>query len=189
MNARAARTLRGVAAGTIATLIAAASHGLADGMLPGIAGLSLALAFSAIVGIVFAGRRLRLVQLTASVVLSQLAFHVLFSSMSAGGSVIASGHHVTALVSAPMEHASAPMWFAHAIAAVITIAAIRRGELALGAIVDTARMLLAALTPVTSPTPLRFNRGPRVAVPGSRVPRRTPDFLVALGHRGPPVAA
>src|SRR6188768_2312306 len=82
MNARAARTFRGVAAGTITTLIAAVSHGLADGMLPGIAGLLLALVFSAIVGIAFAGRRLRLVQLTASVLLSQLAFHVLFSSMS-----------------------------------------------------------------------------------------------------------
>jgi hypothetical protein len=189
MNARAARTLRGVAAGTIATLVAAASHGLADGMFPGIAGLSLALVFSAIVGIVFAGRRLRVLRLAASVILSQLAFHLLFSSMVASGAVESTGHHASTLVAGPLVHASAPMWFAHAIAAVITILAIRHGERALVGLRETARMLLAALTPVASPTPLRLARNPRLRTAPAPVPRLVPEFLIALGHRGPPVAA
>lgn len=189
MNARAARTLRGVAAGTVATLVAAASHGLADGMFPGIAGLSLALVFSAIVGIAFGGRRLRLVQVSASVVISQLAFHVLFSTMSPTGSVETTGHHASTLVAAPVVHASAPMWFAHAVAAVLTILAIRHGERALAGLRETGRMLLAALTPVASPTPLRLARGPRLRTALALGPRPVPQFLVALGHRGPPVAA
>ena len=190
MNPRATRTLRGLAAGTVATVVAAASHGLGGGSLPGGAGLALALAFSAIVSIALVGRRLPAVRLAASVAISQLAFHIVFSTLGGAGEVIVAGaHHGDVHVTTAAEsvtHASPLMWLAHAIAAVITVTALLFGEQAIASIIDTARMLLAALlSPTTAPIAVVV-RDQRPAPVQSLVPRAPRELVAACGLRGPP---
>jgi hypothetical protein len=193
MNPRATRTLRGLAAGTVATLVAAASHGLGGGGLPGGAGLALALAFSVIVSIALTGRRLPVVRLAASIVLSQLAFHVVFSTLGGAGEVISSGHghHGTVRVTTAAEsvaHASPLMWFAHVVAAAATIVALVYGERALAAIASTARMLLSAILRPVIIVAAIFTRDHRPSRQHSLVPRAARDLVVACGLRGPPAA-
>jgi hypothetical protein len=194
MDSRWARVARGVAAGTIATLVAAASHGLAGGTFPGFAGVALALSFSAIVGMLLAGRRVSAWRLSASVILSQLAFHMVFSTIGGAGEVLAGGGHhdmgplVISTSSDAVVHASAGMWFAHGIAALLTILALRHGEVAFWGLRDTARMLLAALLQSTPPLPVQpFARGHRAATVQRLVPQIAREFLEARGTRGPPL--
>lgn len=192
MNPRAARTLRGLAAGSVATLIAAASHGLGGGGLPGIAGLALALVFSVIVSTALVGRRLPVVRLAASVALSQLAFHVVFSTLGGAGEVITTGgHHGAVHVTTAAEsvaHASPLMWIAHTVAAVVTVAALAYGERAITAIVDIARTLLGALLSPTVSAPMPFTRDHRPAGERSLVALAARDLVAACGLRGPPSA-
>lgn len=193
MNPRAARTLRGTAAGTVATLVAAASHGLGGGGLPGVAGLSLALAFSVIVSIALVGRRVPAVRLAASIGISQLAFHVVFSTLGGAGEVIVhGGHHGTVHVTTAAEsvtHASSLMVLAHIVAAVLTVLALARGERAIIGLRNTARMLLHAIlepapTVIPLPTPSR-----RPATAALLVPRPARELVAACGLRGPPSGA
>lgn len=190
MNPRAIRTLRGLAAGTVATLVAAASHGLGGGGFPGVAGLALALAFSVIVSVALAGRRVTAVRLAASVAISQLAFHLVFSTLGGAGEVISTGgHHGTVRVSTAAEalgHAGPLMWLAHAAAAIVTIAALIRGERALAAIAETARMLLTALFSPAFAVTAPLHRDPRPVTTHSIVPRSARDLVAAGGLRGPP---
>lgn len=190
MNPRAARTLRGLGAATVATVVAAASHGLGGGGLPGAAGLALALAFSAIVSIAMVGRRLPAVRLAASVGLSQLAFHVVFSTLGGAGEVITgSGHHGTVQVTTAAEsvvYASPLMWLSHAAAAVVTITALLFGERAIASIGETARMLLTAILSPAVPLAAPIARDHRPSVERSLVPRAARELVAACGLRGPP---
>ena len=191
MNPRAARTLRGLTAGSVATLVAAASHGLGGGGLPGVAGLALALAFSVIVGVALAGRRLPLVRLAASVILSQLAFHVVFSTLGGAGETMTTGHghHSEVVVTTAAQsvaHASSTMWLAHAAAALVTTLALVFGERAFYGLRDTARMLLTALFTPPAATAVAIDRAPLPAPMTFFAPRIVREFHAALGVRGPP---
>lgn len=192
MNPRAARTLRGLGAGTVATVVAAASHGLGGGGLPGAAGLALALAFSAIVSIAIIGRRLPAVRLAASVAVSQLAFHVVFSTLGGAGEVITgAGHHGAVHVTTAAEsvvHASPLMWLSHGAAAVVTVLALLFGERAIASIGETARMLLAAVLSPTVPAIAPLTRDHRPASEQSLVPRAARELVAACGLRGPPAS-
>ena len=192
MNPRAARTLRGLGAGTVATVVAAASHGLGGGGLPGVAGLALALAFSVIVSIALVGRRVPALRIAASVSISQLAFHIVFSTFGGAGEVIATdGHHGAVHVTTAAQsvaHASPLMWLSHAVAAAVTIGAMLYGERALAAIVDTARMLLTA---ILHPRLVVIESGyldRRPTRERSLVPRAARELIAACGLRGPPSA-
>ncbi|MEF2978740.1 hypothetical protein [Subtercola sp. YIM 133946] len=79
MSSRAARTLRGLGAAGVAVFVAAFSHVAGGGSAPGSVGLLLALAFSAVVCVLLAGKTLSLLRLSIGVGLSQLALHLLFS--------------------------------------------------------------------------------------------------------------
>jgi hypothetical protein len=189
MNHRAARSLRGLGAGTTATIVAAVSHGLAGGTFPGLAGIALALVFSAIVSIALVGLRMPVLRLAASIVLSQLAFHVVFSTLGNAAEVtVTGGHHgaVSVVGTEIVSHASALMWFAHAIAAALTLLALVFGERAIIGLRETARMLLARVlrpAPVARPATL-----PRVARPQlSPVAGASRDLVAACGLRGPPL--
>ena len=199
MDSRWARVLRGLAAGTTATLVAAASHSAAGRTFPGFAGVALALSFSAIVGMALACRRLSVWRLAASVILSQLAFHIVFSTIGGTGEVNSAysraggGHHdmgplVVSTGSEAVVQASAGMWFAHGVAAGLTILALRHGEAAFWGMRDTARMLLAALLQSTPPIPvLPFTGDHRPGTVQQLVPRIVRGFLEARGTRGPPL--
>jgi hypothetical protein len=125
------------------------------------------------------------------VLLSQVLFHILFTLSPADPRTsVHTGHvHDAALVLPALDSVVPPMWQAHAIAALVTTAALLAGSRALAAVEDVARLALRRfLTAVASPEP--------VIVLGARVPAlRVPvlhDRLVAvlaLRHRGPPAPA
>jgi len=202
MNPRAARTLRGLGAGTTATAVAAVSHGLAGGTFPGLAGIALALVFSAIVSIVLVGRRLPVLRLAASIVLSQLAFHLVFSTLgNAAEVVVTNGHHGAVTVTGSetvagtatvtgteiVSHASPLMWLAHGIAAALTVLALVYGERAIDGLHEVGRMLLArVLRPIAVARPTSL---PRVTRPPlTLVARKARELIAACGLRGPPAA-
>ena len=179
--------LRGLGAGSAATLVAAASHSVAGGRVPSAVGITLALFFAVIVSIALTGRGLSAVRLAASVVVSQLAFHVVFSTLGGAAEVITDGHHQTVVAGTAMvTHASAEMWLAHAIAAVLTTLALVFGERAFYGLRDTARMLLTALFSPATPQVVAIDRAPLPAVVTFVAPRIVREFHAALGLRGPP---
>ncbi|MEJ3403966.1 hypothetical protein WDJ51_04415 [Rathayibacter sp. YIM 133350] len=195
MTGRGARVGRGVAAAAVATLLAALSHTLGGGSVPLGPGALLAFAFSALTCIALAGRNLSLLRLGASVVLSQLAFHALFV-VSGGTAVAHSGHHLTAagmtseLAAVPMPasphlHNGVAMSIAHLCAAVLTIAALHRGERTLRALSSLLARAVGTLVRLPQLVPIAIARiRPDATLPlrGDVAPR-----LSSMRHRGPPV--
>lgn len=190
---------RGSVAALAATATAAASHTLAGADAPAPAILALAAAFAVIVCVFLSGHRLTLPRLTASVLLSQLAYHALFLVAgggegvnvvgTSGGGAHAHDGSTVSLVALGGGHAAhgPAMLVAHFAAAVLTIAMLRHGEQifwTLGAelervVVHIVGWVSALITP----------RSPSVAVVGAptpRTPRRLNTVLSVLRHRGPP---
>lgn len=158
--------------------------------MPSLVGFTLALFFAVIVSIALAGRGLSAVRLAASVVISQLAFHVVFSTLGGAAEVVAHGHHQTVVAGTAMvTHASGGMWLAHGIAAVVTALALIFGERALHGLRDTGWMLLAALFTTPALPVVAIDRAPLPAPVQHIVARLVRDFHAALGLRGPPALA
>lgn len=159
MNARSTRVARGLSAASVAVFMAALSHVAAGGGAPAVLGLVIAGAFSVVVCVLFTLRRPSLPLLAVSVALSQFAFHLLFGVGDRGGSGLSvatqlHGDHVmTTLVpdasaSALHQHDGGSMWVAHALAAVLTVVVLRRGETALRRLLALGRSGLGAATAV-----------------------------------------
>lgn len=146
-HARRVRVLRGGLAATAATFVALASHLAGGGQMPDVLGIVVPLLLSLPVCMAWSGR-LSLLGLSASVVASQLFFHVLFTLGTPTGATPASpgsGPHAghmgmgipasaqTAGQTHIMEAANADtmMWVWHAAAAIVTIVVLYRGELTL----------------------------------------------------------
>lgn len=141
---RGARALRGGLAASSATFVALMSHVAGGGEMPGLLGIVVPLALSLPICIAWSGR-LSLAGLSASVVASQLFFHVLFTLGTPAGSrpaLAGSGAHAghegmtmspspAAGQAAEMAPADPTMWLSHALAAVVTIVVLYRGELML----------------------------------------------------------
>ncbi|MGV8884818.1 MAG: hypothetical protein ACOH1T_04420 [Microbacteriaceae bacterium] len=202
MATRWGRFGRGWLAAIFATLIAAVSHTAAGGMAPNALSIGVALAFSGVVCVLLTARTLSLLRSTVAVVISQLAFHILFSILAAApvGSASSGGAHLhgaTPLLtstfssgSGDAHHTDPWMWFAHAGAALLTIAILRRGEAAFWGMraaalrflrtvfVSIPRVPVAITTATTTPTPARVV-SPRIFV----------LLLGSLQHRGPPAMA
>lgn len=158
--------------------------------MPSAVGVTLALFFAVIVAIALTGRGMSLVRLAASIVIGQLAFHLVFSSIGGAGEVISVGHHGHTILSGAdsVTHASGGMWAAHAIAALVTIIALRFGERAVHSLHRTGWMIVSALLhPPAIPT-MPFDRAPRPATVTHIVPRIVRTSLAAIGTRGPPSA-
>lgn len=202
-ESRAPRVARGAAAASVATFIALLSHVAAGGGMPGWLGVAVPWVLSLMVCTMLAGRRLSLVRLSIGVTLSQALFHTLFVLgfvSGSGAASVAHHHHHGPLVLPPlvagetvaMIQADAVMWVAHAVAAVVTIAALYRGERAvarLRTLADEARgwarrTIARTLTPAPAPVPVRL----RVAHTVVRSIRSAPE-LSPLIRRGPPVSA
>jgi len=197
MNTRRTRVWRGLVAASVATFAAAFSHGIADGAAPSPFALAVAGVLSVFVCVLLAGRRLSLGRLSASVVLSQLAYHVLFALVPpATGTVTGAGHHggvltvhVDAVSTAAHAHGGdAPMWVGHVMAALVTIAALRRGEQAFWALFVPLRLAVLALFGRLLSIPPRHPAArPR---PDRRdVPAVAAIVLSAVRRRGPPLVA
>jgi hypothetical protein len=155
------RAARGLAAASVALFIGAFSHVVAGGGAPAGAGLAVSAAFAAMVCVVLTRSRPSLPLLVIAVASSQFVFHLLFAVGDGAGSgltvaTVQHGPHVvTALVpdaggavaahahGAGSLHDSGAMWVAHAVAALVTIAALRHGEAVLCRLVVLGRQRLA----------------------------------------------
>jgi hypothetical protein len=200
MATRWGRFGRGWLAALFSTLVAAASHTLAGGNGPSGIALVLSLAFAGLTCIALTGKSVSLLRVTLSVALSQVAFHVLFSTIGTSGataSVVgghAHGHGASvALIEtggAAMQHTDGWMWLGHGVAAVITVVALRYGEGAFWQLRSIARLFsrtVFAIVPVLRPLPRTAPRLP--AVGHLFVPRFCAFVRSSLGLRGPPVGA
>ncbi|MDQ0425618.1 MULTISPECIES: hypothetical protein [Cellulomonas] len=201
----ARRLTRGLGAAIASTLVALVSHVTAGGALPGPLGVVVPLVFSFTVCSVLAGVRMRWMRLSVSVAVSQLMFHVLFvlgattPGTTSSSAVGHAGHHGadaagllagTAEPVAHLAHASAGMWVAHALAGVVTVLALRHGEVVAARIAAVllrfARRLLVLLP---RPTSVVARPAAAAIVVADGPVRRV--LLLALGgvtRRGPPLA-
>ena len=197
---RAGRTVRGLIAALVATFVASVSHSTADGTPAPLIGMVLALLFAAPVCIALAGRTMSWIRLSLAVGLSQFAFHglLLIGVGSGSGSVTAGlGGHLhgaelagalgsTAVGPGHALHLQPAMWIAHAIAAVLTVLALGRGEQTLRALLELTGWTLVARL-LTSP-PMPAHRVP--AAPSALAPVLRSGFvLTVVSRRGPPRAA
>jgi hypothetical protein len=194
---RASRVTRGTTGAAVATFVALLSHVSAGGQVPGWLGIAVPLVLSVFVCTLLAGRRLSMWRLGVSVALSQFLFHVLFvvGTVSAGG-VATGGHHhgpPVLLDAAPVSAAitgDALMWAMHAVAAVVTVAALHRGERVLARLGEIAgelsrwvrrRLVLVVIVPAPRPVRRVGARFFLVRTPGRRA------FLAGVTRRGPPL--
>jgi hypothetical protein len=210
MATRWARFARGWLAAGFATFVAALFHVASGGDAPGTAGVALALAFSGIACVALAGRRLSLWRLAVSVALSQFLFHALFQLGQNGGPAAGSAAPLGS-AHAQMSHvdiatlvgsgtaqnhsmlathsmwADTWMWAGHAVAALVTIVALRYGEVAFWSLYRTARLGLARLLSAPAPLPLDTARPAPSASRGGRVVRDLGILIGRMRHRGPPM--
>jgi hypothetical protein len=201
MTTRWARFARGWIVAVFSTFVAALSHTLGGGAVPGLLAVVVSLAFAGIVSIALAGRTLSTWRLTVAVLLSQLVFHGLFSFGGAGGRLSATdaaGHAhdagqtvllmpAGAATEAMAGNHGALMTASHVLAAIVTVVALRFGERAFWGLFSTAAMAWRAL--VTVPAPVPIWQRPAVAAQ-FRTRLQRPQRLAPLSpmrHRGPPV--
>ena len=186
MHSRWARVARGMTAAAFATFVAAFSHTIAGGDAPSAFALVVTFVISLALCTMLTGRRLSPWRLAISVGASQFLFHGLFSAL---GAPVATVHNMASMAmdaAAPAHHNTPAMWLGHALAAVITIVALRYAGSAFWGVAESARLLIARLVS-------------RVAVAG-QVPRRAAEpvaapwlprdltlLLSSMRHRGPPM--
>lgn len=195
---RSARALRAVGAASISTFVALFSHVAAGGTVPGFAGIAVPLALAVLFCLPLAGRRLSVVRLGLSVVVSQTLFHTLFvlgasgpaSSAPSGGHAAHGAQFIpTAGVAPAVSSFYEPvMWIGHLVAAIVTITALHHGERVIERIAALRDRIWAAMYPaVVVLEPVSAAR--RVRVVMSALPfvarRRREDDVAPL--RGPPL--
>lgn len=198
MTVRGVRLMRGLAAAVSATSVAAFSHVIAGGPSPDAAIVFLSLALSGLVCTALTGRELSLWRLCTAVVLSQGLFHGLFtldpSSHAMATTAQPSGHagHSTqpmlehVVTAGAMDHSAPTMGLAHAIAAALTIAVLRHGEVTTVRLIQALRLKLVPF--------LRLFQ-PLAVAPGApfdptnwpvRPLRNLGVLLLVMRYRGPP---
>ena len=201
MTSRWARFGRGWLTASVAVFVAALSHVAAGGSAPGWLSVGLALAFAGIASVLLAGKSLSLLRLSLSVGISQFLLHVLFGLGGASSVTMTSTSHHGAVV---LADAAAPhllhatgllpggwMWVAHALAAVVTIAALRRGEKTFWALLEeTTNRLIAVL--IERLVPALIGADAATVRPAFRrvfVPADLGVLLSSVLRRGPPLRA
>jgi hypothetical protein len=207
-STRSARALRGALAAIVSTFVALLSHVAGGGEVPGLLGILVPLVLATAVCVPLAGRRLSIVRVSASVIASQMLFHVLFvlgsagnaSAASATGAAGHSGHEGHGSAVAPLllaipaggptegvpAHAHAGMWAAHAAAAAVTILAIYQGERVVRRLRTLAVTLVRVLFPVVSVIPVPFRAAARADIETVSLPRSLSVYPSTRSRRGPP---
>lgn len=191
---RAGRVLRGTLAAGVATFIALMSHVAGGGEVPGWLGIVGPLLLSIAICTVLAGRKLSLTRLALAVGISQLLFHTLFVLGAASGTIVMSGHHHGAMqvidTTVTLVSADSAMWVSHAIAAVITTAALFRGEQSvvrlLGAAAGVLRYVKRQLALAVSGAPVLPSIARTVPVRSERATVLRAPFHSSVARRGPP---
>lgn len=197
---RTHRLLRGWGVASVAVFVGAGSHAVLTGHLPHPLILGLCWSLSGMLCVLLAGLRLPRLSTGLGVLGSQAGLHTLLTLAGHGGvgmgAVAAhAGHHGAAALgsvqpaaSADAVHQLSPLMVAvHALAAVLTILAIRRGDAALAGLLRAVRLGLGRLLtlpgPVSAPAPR-----PRpliLSCPAVLVSRIRPGTVAT---RGPPLA-
>jgi len=207
-STRSARALRGALAAIVSTFVALLSHVAGGGEVPGLLGILVPLVLATAVCVPLAGRRLSIVRVSASVIASQMLFHVLFVLGSTGNASAASatggaghvGHGGHGSATAPLllatpaggpgtgvpAHAHAGMWAAHAAAAAVTILAIYQGERVVRRLRTLAVALVRVLLPVVSAIPVPFRAAAPADIETVSLPRSLSVYPSTRSRRGPP---
>ena len=185
--------LRGFVGASFATFVALASHVWVGGGMPGMLGIAVPWLLSLTVCTLLAGRRLSIARLSASVLASQLLFHVLFvlGSITPTGGLAPHVHGAVPMAfsgESVLVPEDAGMWIAHGVAAALTVVVLHRGELIVRALLAMASDLAAWLGRIVPGGVLVALDAPaqrRWAVTCASAPR---DMLRAEIHRrGPPL--
>jgi hypothetical protein len=176
---------RGWTAASFAIFVAAFSHTIAGGTAPSLFGIAVALVISSTICTMLTGRTVSLWRLLLSVGLSQVLFHWLFSGL---GTPIPVEHSMATmpLDATATHHHPADMWLAHAVAAVITIIALRYAGSAFWGVAEVAQLVFARLAPLRVPV-IPTHRAPTFVGEGTFVPRDLALLLSPMRHRGPPL--
>lgn len=193
MTSRQLRLLRGTAASSVATIIAAVSHTIGGGAPPHpLLVLALSVFLTPLAALVV-GRRLNLLGLSAAVAMSQTIFHVLFVALNATATGTGTAGHAHHLVASPSPLPLTPittvsadtgMLGAHIIAALVTTAMLWRGERMLLAIADWVRAALRRRMPqIAAEWPMPTSRS-EVVVRAAHLP-----LAHDISRRGPPLIA
>ncbi|MGJ0388526.1 hypothetical protein [Microbacterium sp. CGR1] len=134
-ESRKPAVVRGFAASTLAIFTALAGHVTGGGEMPGVLGLVVPWVLSLMICVLLAGRRLSVTRLSISVALSQFLFHTLFVLGTISPSGASTPHvHGAPLILPPSTGipeavvADSSMWLGHAVAAMLTVLALHRGE-------------------------------------------------------------
>lgn len=188
-TSRGIRAVRALIAASVATGVALAGHLIAGGALPHLLGILVPLTVSTLWALTVIGRTLSVWRISAVVITAQALFHWLFVLGSTGSATGMAhdmhGHSLAGSVSVSVHSMTTPsMSLGHLIAAVLTIAALVRGERVLRGLVALARMIAARLQ---WPIPVRISsapRLPRLAQLGMFLGSQT---VAAHSGRGPPV--
>lgn len=196
---RGPRVLRGVLAASVATFVALMSHLAGGGAMPGWVGVLVPWVLAVAVCTLLAGRTLSLWRVALAVAVSQFLFHGLFvlGMFDAGATATLPAHHAhhapVALtpVATDLVPSDTTMWVGHLVAAVVTVAALHRGERAVRGILTLAGDLIRTVRRRLATTLTGFLPQPRRPVTGVAAGL----VLVALGwhpssvaRRGPPFA-
>ncbi|MDT0157921.1 hypothetical protein Q9R19_09825 [Microbacterium sp. ARD32] len=187
--------LRGFVGANVATFVALASHVWVGGGMPGMLGIAVPWILSLTVCTLLAGRRLSVVRLSASVLVSQLLFHALFvlGSITPQGGIRPHVHGIAPISfgdAAALAPQDAGMWLAHGAAAVLTVLLLHRGELIARALLALARDVRAWFARTVRPLePVRIRPSLRPRWTALVAPRVQAVPLAGLRWRGPPLAA
>ncbi|MDR6198523.1 hypothetical protein QE374_000432 [Microbacterium sp. SORGH_AS428] len=198
-RSRLPRLLRGTTSAAVATFVALLSHVSAGGAVPGWLGILIPFVLSLAVCTVLTGRRLSVWRLSVAVALSQALFHTLFVLGSFAVPGMGQDHHamhgmgdtqpVPSTGMTDALHGDPAMWLGHAVAAVVTILALHRGERCVRALIELTRTLVGRLrirlALVVADVDVDAPRFPSVACARHRQPGQR-LFLRDIARRGPP---
>lgn len=118
--------------------------------MPGPLGILIPWLLSLMISVLLAGRKLSLTRLSLSVAASQFLFHALFmlGTITPSGSAVPHVHGAPLVLpeggsaAAAAVSADGAMWLGHAIAVIVTVAAMHRGERMLVALRELATRLV-----------------------------------------------
>jgi hypothetical protein len=170
-------------------VLAALSHAVAGGGTPSGLALVVGAVFGGTLGTFALSTRPSLPRLAIAIGVTQLAFHVAFSTL--GEAAIASGTHLHGMVEVGTpthSHVDSPlMWLSHASAGLVTLLLLRGAESAAWRLLaEFARLVVA---PFTLPRPVPAPARPLTTAATGRTVTLTPRLLDrAVSRRGPPLS-
>jgi len=190
--------VRGVGVASIATFVALMGHVAGGGALPGWLGLLAPFALASAVSTVAVGRKQSLLGLSIAVVTSQALFHMLFTlGAPALPTAALAPHHHGASPTLPLDmgigehlHGMPAMTLMHAVAALLTIAALRWSERAVAAAAHGIAAVVRWLERVVAPVAIRPQRSLRPAQKAHGVIWHPTSLSIAasISRRGPPLS-